>query len=124
MDLCQKSLTHNLSLSVSLIKSSQCVGHTVRDCTKDKSWLVGPEDRFSLSQLNQMNGMLIYNDKKTTSHIMILADPRASKPTQVSGFSIRSSFTTNPLPSCYILYSPISQFKGHIVRDWTKYLIF
>lgn len=46
---------------------------------------------------------------------MILADPRASKPTQVSGFSIRSSFTTNPLPSCYILYSPISQFKGHTV---------
>lgn len=104
MDLCQKSLTHNLSLKVSLIKSLQCVGHTVRDCTKDKSWLVGPDDRFSLSQLNQMNSMLIYNDKKTTYHIMILADPRASKLTQVSGFSIPSSFATNPLPSCYILY--------------------
>lgn len=59
--------------------------------------------------------MLIYNDKKTTYHIMILADPRASKLTQVSGFSIPSSFATNPLPSCYILYFPVLQFKGHTV---------
>ena len=40
--------------------------------------------------------MLIYNDTKTTSHIMILADPQASKPTQLVDFQFEAALPQIP----------------------------